>query len=208
MLYAIVFGAMWGGLATFATRKNFTKVQAWIGGFLVAILLMFPVSIFFSFFESDGKSQEVVVSENVDTGLGLTYSQVFKGFDYFISEMKDSPLATGENRKIGQSNLNEALFSIEIIGELNNVNRASILVGLPNNNDAAVVSNLAAIMLFLKNTIPEWNKSIDWVTMAMKSGSTNLETIDYGNKTLSYHHHEALGMMTLSVQNKYHISNK
>ena len=205
-LILVLFFGSWLAWVIFAKKRKCSVVETYPAGFLIATLSLMPL-IFVEYLLEDKveKKQEQAVYQTTDTGLGLSYSQVFKGFQYYISKMQDSPLATGEHRKMGQSDLNDALFSIEIIGQEDSINRASLMIGLPKNSDIVLVNNLAAIMLFLKNTMPEWSGSVDWLEMAMKSKSADLEKIEYGNKTLSYQHHEALGIMTLSVQNKNHI---
>lgn len=67
----IIFLVVWAGFIVFGTKKKFSFVQAWLGGFLVAVLAMFPLMIFISIFEpgESNNVQEIVKNDSWDASV-------------------------------------------------------------------------------------------------------------------------------------------
>lgn len=141
-------------------------------------------------------------------GLGMSYAQLMSGMDAIFPVMEDSPLATGERRKIGQSN-DKAAAVIEVVGETPDaVNRVSLLIF--TTDTARNFGNAAAMTLMLHNIFPDWDGGLDWANKAVavlaqearKQDGIKVKEVVRGEKRLKVTLFKELGSFSFEVTHK------
>ena len=134
--------------------------------------------------------------------IGISYHQVMEYLSDFFS-MEKSPLVDGRDRYIAQSANNMAI--LEIIGNKNNISSTTLSVFFPNDAPEILIENTAMLLRFLKNTVPGWPNSSDWVTAALNefvNSPNSSKSIVKGNKLITIQIIKPLGMITLTVKHK------
>lgn len=127
------------------------------------------------------------IEEHIGTSIskqkiGVSYEQVMQ---YFRSEktvnikMKEFTLDDGQTAYRGITD--DGTAQLYIIGDKSDISQASLLVGLPNDAPKIKLRNLAMILRFLGNLVPEWSGREDWAASTL-AGETYTSSPTVGNK--------------------------
>ena len=137
-------------------------------------------------------------------GLGISrfavqsiYEQPDIGFVF-----ESSPLFDGTPRTLGESP--DGIAIVELIGEADNLSKAYILIGLPNDNPGALALNAVYLLGFPINVVPGWSDGTTWVSdnleTAIQNGTSTIRLT--GGKTeilVELEFLEPLGFLSLSI---------
>ena len=111
---------------------------------------------------------------------------------------ENAPLADGTPRIMGTSS--NSLAILDLIGPPADLTEVSITVGVPSDAPEVIVMNAAYMMGLIKNTLPGWSGSNDWLEanlpVAQRVGKAQTS---YGNAVVTLSVIEALGMVMLSI---------
>lgn len=105
---------------------------------------------------------------------GILHSQISRSYSQVMYKLgssfdvKQSSNVKGIARYMG--NTKNYMANIEIIGNKNNIKSATILIGLPNDNESVRGLNLLYAIRFLKN-VSSIKNPIKWIGDSVKSGS-------------------------------------
>lgn len=144
---------------------------------------------------------------NSDPALGLSFTEVTKGFEEYGISFSSSPLVGGEPRMMGKADESKALVSLEIIGVPENISRATLIMGAVKDKEI-VLGNIACMGIFINNTVPEWKSGIDWLTSSLKkltkskSSDTAKQEIVYDDRRITLSFVKELGLFFLSIAHK------
>lgn len=108
-----------------------------------------------------------------------------------------------DNQPRRMANASSRLTLIELIGNPTNLTKATIAVGLPNNNRAAAERSGVYMALFLNTALPGWDNGINWVTASLKAFSEGQEetTNSYQGRNLKMTNHtKTLGLIFLTIE--------
>lgn len=135
-------------------------------------------------------------------GLGISYDQLMNYLSNSFKMGKSIPL-NGQDRYIGQTS--DGLLTLELIGDKQNIIQAGLIIGIPNDNSKAIITNSAILLRFLKNAVPEWPNSADWATNTINK--INNSTIEkekkvYRNKIIEISVLRNMGMILISIKPK------
>jgi len=106
----------------------------------------------------------------------------------------------GQPRVMGKSP--NGLAVVELIGQPANLASASIMVGIPNDDEARQLSVIHA-MGFLKTAAPQWTGATDWFTAAVRkiaSGSQTEATTTYGSNQVRLIIVKDMGLMSVTIK--------
>jgi hypothetical protein len=133
--------------------------------------------------------------------IGLTYKQVAQYLDRSISMSKSSDVG-GQPRYMGQSS--DGLAILEIIGDKNDISQATIMIGVPNDSHAKLISNTALLVRFIKNIDPAWGGGADWAASALQNASStgNPQSTVRGNKLIKLSTIKSVGLVSLTVKHR------
>lgn len=95
--------------------------------------------------------------------IGVSYDQITESFHQFMAISQSTPVR-GQKRYMGETS--DQTVIIEIIGDKQDVSQVSLIVGMPSDTLDALNRNITLLLRLVKNTIPEWEASADWVTSA------------------------------------------
>jgi len=143
-----------------------------------------------------------IVKEDKKT-LGISYNKVLENLeDKFV--MKEATPVDGETRYMSETT--DSLATMEIIGEKNNVSQATLMIGLPNDDNGILLSNTTTLLVFLKNTFPEnYNEVKDWTMNSVDEfNSSDKEENEkiFGEKSIKVSILKSLGILTITVKHK------
>ena len=134
-------------------------------------------------------------------GLGIRRAS-FQGF--FESPeigftFENSPLADGRPRVTGTSKNGSA--RLELIGPPNDLSSATMTIGTPGNEPAAVAENSFYMMGFVKHAFPEWAGATSWVNSNLERAvdSGEIRRV-YGSKQISISVTQGLGTISITIQ--------
>jgi hypothetical protein len=77
------------------------------------------------------------------------------------------------------------------------------MIGIPNDSPATVARNIAILLRFLKNAVPEWKDSADWINKAIEKSAKGKEekfSIVKGKKHITTEFLKQLGMVITTVK--------
>ncbi|OBU84524.1 hypothetical protein [Chromobacterium subtsugae] len=139
--------------------------------------------------------------------LGMSASKLVG--DIEIKQRTDSPLRDGTRRELLTIN---PIMTLEAIGDPSDLSRYTLMFGVPNDDQAAVLENAVYAAGILANTFPQWNgkkdNAIDWFTGAMRKLTRNVEknrsepkpiTLTREGKQVKISAIPSMGMVFLSV---------
>lgn len=112
-------------------------------------------------------------------GIGRSYFQItaFPGVD--LVEKVAVPLSDGRAHAMLVTPDNLAI--VEVVGSPENPSLASIMIGIPNNNDVIIRRNTALALVFLGNIFPSWDGRVEWLERGFKRAVSSFES---GGQTL------------------------
>lgn len=134
--------------------------------------------------------------------IGISYDQVMENLAQLISMSRGHDVRGGIPRYMGQSSTHGAI--LEIIGQKQDITKATLLIALPKNAPKMVTQNTLLVLLFLKNIAPAWSDRADWAAAALKrvNFTGKPETVVRGNKAIKMSVYKSIGMISISVENK------
>jgi hypothetical protein len=142
-------------------------------------------------------------SDNLSAGprLGLSFDQITQYLSNYITLDKSTPVA-GQPRYMGMTD--DKLAALEIIGDRNNITQASLMIGLPNDSNAALVRNSALFMRFVKNATPGWIQREDWAIAALKRATASESPVStvFGSRLITVSFLKPLGMVIVTVKHR------
>lgn len=152
---------------------------------------------------SISSSSQTKSNQTESRAINISYEQVMEYLSDFLIMEKSTPVR-GQDRYTGQTA--DSLAVLEIIGNKNNISEATILIGIPNDAPDKLVRNTILAMRFLKNTVPEWANSAEWITANAKRvadipGASDVKVVK-GDKLITMTFLKPLGMLTLTVKHK------
>jgi len=143
-------------------------------------------------------------------GLGVSYDEIMTGLgDYIPSMAEPSPLATGEMRRIGKSDMSKAALILEVIGDMpSNVDSASMSFFAVSNNPEINMRNVTAVMIFVRNALPDWpgapkqvfDTIIKLGNQKVKPGKPNLLQLSHGDKQIKISLLNEMGMFNINIE--------
>ncbi len=161
-------------------RKNKSKVPQ-KGLLIVSILFIIFMLYFVIKFEISSKKSEFnkpsitsivhkdEVINNSESKVVMTYNNIMRRLsDIFL--MKSNPLLDGSPRYIGQTSDNGV--QIELIGNTNNITKATLIVFL-SENDYIATERTKITIVFLNDTVP--GISADWFEKTTLQAANKLE---------------------------------
>lgn len=113
---------------------------------------------------------------------------------------ENSSPVDGQPRVTGKSANNLAI--LELIGPPENLVKATMIVGVPNDNQQAVTENTIYLLGLLKQTSPGWTDSATWVSenVARTVDSEEPITTIQGGQLISLSAFKELGFIMLNVE--------
>jgi hypothetical protein len=113
---------------------------------------------------------------------------------------EESTPVDGQPRVSGKSR--NGLAIMELIGPEEELTKATIIVGVPNNNQQAVTENAVYLLGLLKVTSPEWTEGTTWVTENLSEAASSDEPITtiQGKQQISLQGYKELGFVSLAVE--------
>lgn len=213
----VVFFAAFAGWIAYGKKAGWSALMKYGAGFGLAFLALIMAIIVVApeqeepvhtVQKTSAPSNHVPVMVSYGPGLGLSYAQLMSGMDAIFPVMEDSPLATGERRKIGKSN-DKAAAVIEVVGETpDNVNRVSLLIITADTGRN--FGNAAAMTLMLHNIFPGWDGGLDWANKAVavltqeahKQDGIKVKEVVRGDKRLKITLFKELGSFSFEVTHK------
>ena len=141
-------------------------------------------------------------TDTSQSGIGVTREKVENRFRLVGLEFDEAPLSDGRYRTMASSP-GDTFLLIELIGPSENLTSAAISFDIPSERDAAFF-NVAAFLVFLEETFPEWPEADDWASPAI--GETNGDgerSRTQGNKVLTVtDYRDSLGFVLVTVKPK------
>ncbi len=147
--------------------------------------------------------EEKLAQQSAPKTLGISYDQVMESLtDFFVME-KTAPLNDGRERYMGQTDNDLAI--LEIIGDKADIDKTTLIIFIPSDNNDVVLQNSALALKFIDNAAPNWAGANDWLNEAVTSLTTNpnqsIKTT-HDNKLIEASLASGLGMLTFSVSPK------
>lgn len=140
--------------------------------FLVGMVIVIAIAILGSpgVAPPTATAPAAIAAKNSGPGLGIsrdTASIHFQGLGY---SFKDSPLSDGRQRVLG--NINGPTPSVELIGDPDNLNAASLTLAIKTGDKTSTNNSIFYINDFLKFFMPDWADGYDWVSNNLVKAST------------------------------------
>lgn len=223
LLLIVVVGAFlggWGGWAVFSRRAGRSWTISLGGGFIAGCLAMIFAGWAAGLYDRPTQGTAVAAESQVapapvkiayGPGLGVSYAQMMSGLNELIPYMKDAPLASGEARRMGQSDESKAQAILEVVGNLPaRVDRVSLVFSPSPDNAAVNFGNIAVIALVTRNAVPNWPEGpksvMDSVTKMAKRSKTEDQAGDvnlvHGDVKIKISLIRELGLFTISFTHK------
>lgn len=132
--------------------------------------------------------------------LGMSHDQVLADGLAPLFEFKESKLADGRQRRTGRGN--QGIVMLETVGPRDNLDSATLTVGLPVDDQKALMLSSAIMLRFVNNFYPQWPKAGDWLTAALRMSLDTEEAVilNKEKKTVKLSPIKALGMVLVTVK--------
>ncbi|GAK50701.1 hypothetical protein U14_01934 [Candidatus Moduliflexus flocculans] len=113
-------------------------------------------------------------------GLGVSYKQATQKLAASFAIKQSTPV-NGQPRYMGMSH--NQLATIEIIGDQQNISKASLLLGVPNDDSQALQQNALFALQFVQNVVPEWGwpENEKWIAESIQ----NLSGEEQGERSIT-----------------------
>lgn len=97
------------------------------------------------------------------------------------------------------------LATLELIGNQQDLNKVTMMVGVPKDHPNLVQRNTLLCLTLLKNTFPKWEDRNEWFTTTLQklAGSPSKspsETNKVGNASVQLVAHRNMGMVLLVIE--------
>ena len=152
----------------------------------------------------ENKKNTVNIYNGKNNKLGVSYDGVMQYLTSFFPKMERGTLNDGRLRYMGQANKTEALATLEIIGDKNNIDTATLILFIPNDAPNIIIGNSAIMIRFLMNLFPSRHKDVsDWVNKRFDSFQSNPRTFKeekiFDGKKIEWSIIKEFAMITISV---------
>jgi hypothetical protein len=97
--------------------------------------------------------------------IAMTYLQAMKHLEPDF-KIKGVGTQAGNRKIVGQSK--DGVAVIGLVGELDNLTSASLMIAVPNDSENVRARNSARLLRFIANTVPEWKGNSDWIKVSLK----------------------------------------
>lgn len=135
---------------------------------------------------SEEIKSEVVNETKEKIESGISKSEILRNIETAFEKISYSPLNDGTSRYLGSSS--DGGMTIEIIGNKNNVSKATFVYGVTDtNNDITIDNRLLIVNRFLKNTVPEIQDSGVWLENKMTDAAGNIQNGYSSYKDIDYY---------------------
>lgn len=135
-------------------------------------------------------------------GLGRTERQILAKLEAYFPRIEESTPVHDKSRRMGQASDNSA--GIEIIGDPKDVNSASVMVALPNDDRAILSRNTTICFILINNALPKWSRGADWFNEAiekiMDSPEKTSEETSVGHATVKLALMKQVGILALTIE--------
>jgi hypothetical protein len=127
----------------------------------------------------------ILASVAASAQIATTYLQAvrFLESDFNMNGVGTDP----QTRKVvGQSK--DGVAVIELVGDLDRLTSASLMIAVPNDSETARARNSARLLRFVANTVPEWKGNNQWIKASLRkiaNGDYSDSTTTVGNKRVT-----------------------
>ena len=127
-----------------------------------------------------------------------------KVLDEYFRDFESNTLDDGRPRRMSRNSDNMALF--ESIGDSNSPDSVTLIIGLPNDAPKVLIRNSAMVLRFVKNALPNWSDSTDWVSSTLDTlnqrmdGKPISKTVDGAEISITIFH--ILSMCTVTIKSR------
>lgn len=155
---------------------------------------------------NDGIKYPELVSQSTsqNSGLGRTEKQVLAMLESHFQTFESNTLVDGRHRRMSQTADN--MSAIEIIGDQSSPESVTILTGLPKNAPDVTARNAALILQFIKNTLPNWKDSAEWVSESLDRSNRSMDSEpilkSIGNAEISLRVMHNLSLCSVTIKAK------
>lgn len=209
MVVVLLAMCVGGGFAWIVMKKVGSKSLAFGGGFLVAFLALFPLSLLLP---SPSANQVQAEKPNI----GKTYDQLMVKLEDYFPDMQSSRLESGESRRMGTSDPKKAAAIYEIEVEPNKqATRVSMSFfaakgGNREENLQATLLNMGAMTvtgIMIQNIFPGWTDGpkivmkglLDLTKLPPENDQPSKSEITQDDKTIQLSFIKSLGMFVVTV---------
>ena len=101
------------------------------------------------------------------------------------------------------ANESARLALVELIGNPNDLTKATIAVGVPNNNSQVITRSATWLVLFLNTALPGWDNGVPWMQASMEAfgkGQEETENTYEGRKIKMTNNTSTLGLVFLTIE--------
>lgn len=92
--------------------------------------------------------------------IGVSYAKAMTNFEFDFN-LKRVGVDPKTSKMVGQSK--DGIAVIELVGDLDELSSASLMIAVPNDSEAARSRNGGRLLRFVQNTVPEWKGSTSWI---------------------------------------------
>lgn len=200
MAILIIFFAAWAAFAMWANGKKLGITAALGGGFIIALLSLFPAIYAGKYLdekygpESDKAAAlaPALAAPQLE-GLGVDYDHLMTALAPFTPELKPAPSTSdGRTRMLGRTQ-GGSLGMLEISGKSlsQSVEKATLAISISKDNQASD-RNGELLSRYLAAIYPDWNARTDWALAAIQAGKP--KTIEQSGKRISFSKSDELKM--------------
>lgn len=208
MVVVLLAMCVGGGFAWIVMKKVGSKSMAFGGGFLVAFLALFPLSLLLP-----SANQEQAEKPNI----GKTYDQLMVKMEDYFPDMQSSQLESGESRRMGTSDSQKAAAIYEIEVEPNKpATRVSMSFFAAKGGNSreenlqATLLNMGAMTvtgIMIQNVFPGWTDGpkivmkglLDLTKQQPENDQPSKSEITRDDKTIQLNFIKSLGMFVVTV---------
>ena len=129
---------------------------------------------------------------------GQAIETVFRNQGFIFQDA--SPVESQPRR---MANASSRLTLVELIGNPKDLTKATIAVGIPNDNPQAVQLSAGYLVLFLSTALPGWDNGVNWMTASMEAFNKGQQetTNTYQGRTIKMTNQtQTLGLVFLSIE--------
>lgn len=136
-----------------------------------------------------------------DASIGLSYAQATRDLgEHFV--MSQSTPVNGQPRLFGMTA--DKLAILEVIGDLNNLTSATLILAIPKDAPAVVRRNSALLQYFARNATRNWSGSARWTVAALKRTQQTDQPVSIirGSNRLTLTLERPLGFLMISIKHR------
>jgi hypothetical protein len=158
------FFGVWVCVAVYGKSQQWSGIYRFGGGFIAACSIVGGTfSLIANEYAKNAPPAEAAAKvepvKPLTPNLGKTYAQLMKGLDEYFSNMENSRLASGEFRRMGNSEQTKALAIYEIVGEPGvPASRASLSFFAVRDSAIPNIGNMNITFIVVRNIFPDWTE--------------------------------------------------